>query len=111
MSEPKKMLNADEALELLLGHARPIAEVERIHTTHALAGCWRNRWFDGHRAAAWTTVPWMAMPSPRQPDPAAKPASRSASAFPPAAWAMRWSRARRRAYSPARRCRLERMQW
>jgi len=36
MSEPKKMLDADEALELLLGHARPIAEVERIHTTHAL---------------------------------------------------------------------------
>ncbi|BCB26819.1 molybdopterin molybdenumtransferase MoeA [Sulfurimicrobium lacus] len=30
------MLNADEALELLLGHARPIGEVERIHTTHAL---------------------------------------------------------------------------
>ncbi|WP_244617481.1 gephyrin-like molybdotransferase Glp [Sulfurimicrobium lacus] len=36
MSELKKMLNADEALELLLGHARPIGEVERIHTTHAL---------------------------------------------------------------------------
>jgi molybdopterin molybdotransferase len=36
MSEPKKMLNADEALELLLGHVRPITEVERIHTTHAL---------------------------------------------------------------------------
>lgn len=36
MSDPKKMLSADEALELLLGHARPIAEVERIHTTHAL---------------------------------------------------------------------------
>ncbi len=36
MSETKKMLSADEALELLLSHARPIAEVERIHTTHAL---------------------------------------------------------------------------
>jgi molybdopterin molybdotransferase len=36
MSELKKMLNADEALELLLGHARPLGEVERIHTTHAL---------------------------------------------------------------------------
>ncbi|MBZ0104927.1 MAG: molybdopterin molybdotransferase MoeA [Sulfuricella denitrificans] len=36
MNEPKKMLSADEALELLLSHARPIDEVERIHTTHAL---------------------------------------------------------------------------
>ncbi|MFN3398093.1 MAG: gephyrin-like molybdotransferase Glp [Sulfurimicrobium sp.] len=36
MSEPQKMLNADEALELLLSHARPLDEVERIHTTHAL---------------------------------------------------------------------------
>jgi len=36
MSDPRKMLNADEALEQLLGHARPIAEVEHIHTTHAL---------------------------------------------------------------------------
>ncbi|MFA5242545.1 MAG: gephyrin-like molybdotransferase Glp [Sulfuricella sp.] len=36
MSEIKKMLSADEALELLLSHARPIAETERIHTTHAL---------------------------------------------------------------------------
>lgn len=36
MSETKKMLSADEALELLLSHARPITEVERIHTTHAL---------------------------------------------------------------------------
>ncbi len=36
MSETKKMLSADEALELLLSHARPIAEVESIHTTHAL---------------------------------------------------------------------------
>lgn len=36
MSEPQKMLNADEALELLLSHARPLDEVEHIHTTHAL---------------------------------------------------------------------------
>ncbi len=36
MSEIKKMLSADEALEVLLGHARPIGETEKIHTTHAL---------------------------------------------------------------------------
>ncbi len=36
MSEPKKMLSADEALELLLSHARPVNETETIHTTHAL---------------------------------------------------------------------------
>jgi len=36
MNEQKKMLSADEALELLLGHARPVTGVERIHTTHAL---------------------------------------------------------------------------
>ncbi|MEN6586075.1 MAG: gephyrin-like molybdotransferase Glp [Sulfuricella sp.] len=36
MTELKKMLSADEALSLLLGHARPLGEVERIHTTHAL---------------------------------------------------------------------------
>ncbi len=35
MSEIKKMLSADEALELLLSHARPLGEVEKIHTTHA----------------------------------------------------------------------------
>src|SRR5574340_514414 len=36
MNETKKMLSADEALELLLSHARPLSEVEKIHTTHAL---------------------------------------------------------------------------
>jgi molybdopterin molybdotransferase len=36
MNEPKKMLNADEALELLLSHARPLGEIEKIHTTHSL---------------------------------------------------------------------------
>lgn len=36
MNEPKKMLSADEALELLLSHAAPLAEVEKVHTTHAL---------------------------------------------------------------------------
>ncbi len=36
MSETKKMLSADEALELLLSHAKPLSEVEKIHTTHAL---------------------------------------------------------------------------
>ncbi|PWB58169.1 MAG: molybdopterin molybdenumtransferase MoeA [Nitrosomonadales bacterium] len=30
------MLSADEALELLLSHARPLSETETIHTTHAL---------------------------------------------------------------------------
>lgn len=36
MNAQKKMLSADEALDLLLSHARPLAEVERVHTTHAL---------------------------------------------------------------------------
>lgn len=36
MSETKKMLTSDEALALLLSHASPLAEIESIHTTHAL---------------------------------------------------------------------------
>lgn len=36
MNGPKKMLSADEALELLLSHARTVDEIEKIHTTHAL---------------------------------------------------------------------------
>ncbi len=36
MSETRKMLTADEALELLLSHAKPLDEIESIHTTHAL---------------------------------------------------------------------------
>ncbi|MDO8890284.1 MAG: molybdopterin molybdotransferase MoeA [Sulfurimicrobium sp.] len=36
MNDAKKMLSADEALELLLSHARPLGEIEKIQTTHAL---------------------------------------------------------------------------